>query len=140
VSPTNSPVLLQQGLSRLKSYLNLAEANKGEPALYDALRTASIQAFEYCYALALKAIERELEGRMAAEILEGFNFRTFIRAAWEAGLVERLEDWDRFRELRNTTSHTYDDAKAAMVFAALPDFARAVKHLLARMEERADAH
>lgn len=135
----NSPKPLRLALSRLEKHLRLAETEGHTPDLQDALRTACIQSFEYCYALALKAIERELDGRMSPEELAGLNFRTFIRAAWETGLVESLETWDRFRELRNITSHTYDDAKAALVYAALPQFVGAVTLLLVRMEERAHA-
>ena len=46
-----------------------------------------------------------------------------------------------YRDKRNITSHTYNEAKAIAVAAVVPDFARDVQSLLRRLRARgADAN
>ena len=47
-----------------------------------------------------------------------------------------MEAWFLYRAKRNLTTHTYNQATAEEVFAALPGFARDAQDLLQRIEER----
>lgn len=134
---------LRDALQHLETNIGLVSSSLVEesPALRETFRTASIKSFEYCYSFSLKLIKRRLEERATEpELIEEASFRTFIRSAWEVGLVHDLEEWDQFRKLRNDTAHTYDVKKAEEVFQHLPTFVDAVKFLLAGLEAPADAH
>lgn len=133
---------LRDALGHLETHLGLVSSSlgKADPALALAFRTAAIKSFEYCYGLSLKAIERAVTDRSATpETVEAANFRTLIRMAWELGLVADREQWLVFRDHRNITAHTYDERKAASVVAVLPEFIRATRDVLERLEAHADA-
>ena len=64
-----------------------------------------------------------------------------IRTGWEQGLVrESWPVWEKFRKLRNVTSHTYDREKAMAAAAQVPAFLDEAEHLAERLQARlADA-
>jgi uncharacterized protein with HEPN domain len=65
------------------------------------------------------------------------TFPTLIRTGFEQGLVASdWTAWRTWREMRNITSHTYDEAKAIQVAAAIPGFLAEARALLARLEAR----
>lgn len=132
---------LRQALEQLETSLGLTQSKlaDADPRLTQVFQTAAIKSFEYCYALAIKLIERRLKERLNPDAVAEFSFRSLIRAAQEADLVADLEQWDEFRELRNTTAHTYDQAKARKVMDTLPAFLTAVKRLLTRVEAQEHA-
>lgn len=102
----------------------------------EELRDACIQRFEYTFELCWKMLKRQLEQELPnpAEI-DGFSYRHLFRVGAERGLVQDVEAWFDYRERRNITSHTYDEAKAARVFEALPAFAEHAEELLVRLKE-----
>lgn len=116
---------LDQGLAR----------HRADPA-DDQLRDGLIQRFEFTYDLAHKMLRRALEAASAnPEEIDRTSFPTLIRTGFEQGLL--ASDWARWRlwrEMRNITSHTYDEAKALQVAAAIPDFLPEAKELLRRLE------
>lgn len=105
----------------------------------DQLRDGLIQRFEFTYDLSHKLLRRAVEQAAAnpAEI-DRMSFPTLIRTASEQGLVAGdWAVWRTYREMRNITSHTYDEAKARQVTAAIPDFLAEAQALLARLEAAA---
>jgi nucleotidyltransferase substrate binding protein (TIGR01987 family) len=103
----------------------------------ELLRDGAIQRFEYSYELAWKSMRRVLEAEAAyPEEVDALPFRDVIRLGAEKGIIENPEDWFSFREERNISSHTYDEAKAAAVYAMARRFAPAARILLARLEVR----
>jgi hypothetical protein len=52
--------------------------------------------------------------------------------------VNDVEAWFDYRELRNITSHTYNEEKAAKVFEAIPAFADHATELLGQLTSRSD--
>lgn len=97
-------------------------------------RSAAIQAFEYTYELAIKMLKRHLREFESDEIIQQSQYRDLIRMGAIHGLVEEPTEWFRFRELRNLTSHTYDESKASEVAAHLDDFLRATDRMLDAFE------
>lgn len=100
------------------------------------LRDGLIQRFEFTYDLAHKMLRRAVEAAAAnpAEV-DRMSFPTLIRTGWEQGLL--ASDWTRWRlwrEMRNITSHTYDEAKALQVAAGIPEFLTEARALLVRLE------
>jgi len=115
-------------------YLNSAMARE-DPALHKQFRAAAIQAFEFCYELTVKMLRRQLEQIAANPVqLRELAFLDFIRVAAEAGLVSAIEPIRIYREMRNITSHTYDETKAEIVVAELPSFLQNARGILADME------
>jgi nucleotidyltransferase substrate binding protein (TIGR01987 family) len=103
----------------------------------EELRDACIQRFEYTFELSWKMLARRLERDMAdAQSVDAMSFRELMRTGGERGLVRDVEAWMTFRDKRNTTSHTYNAAKAADVAAILPHFAEEAQALLAQLEAR----
>ena len=101
------------------------------------LRDAVIQRFEYSYDLCWKMMKRriELDAPNPAEI-DRLSYRDLFRDAAEKGLVEDVQAWMVFRDQRNITSHTYDEAKAAAVYKTAIEFLPKAQALLARLEGR----
>jgi nucleotidyltransferase substrate binding protein (TIGR01987 family) len=100
------------------------------------IRDACIQRFEYSYKLAHKMLRRFLEAAEPAGVRE-LSFPNLIRLGYQRGLLAQSWDvWMEFREARNATSHTYDEAKAAGVVAKIPAFAAAARFMATQI----DAH
>jgi len=98
------------------------------------IRDASIQRFEYTYELCVKSFRRQLEvmSDSPAE-LDALGYRDMICVGVERDLIIAEADWFRYRELRNTTAHVYDPAKAAQVSAKLPLFLHDAEALLGKL-------
>ncbi len=112
-----------------------------DPALKLHLRAAAIQAFEFTYELSFKMIKRHLE--QASENpsqYDEMSFKAIMREAFRRGLVQsELSIWEEYRRLRGTTSHTYSEDKARVVFESVPDFLREAGYLRDRLQQRNDS-
>ena len=68
------------------------------------------------------------------------SFPELVRTGVEQGLVAgQWADWRTYREMRNITSHTYDEAKALQVAQAIPGFLEETRALLERLQNRSAA-
>lgn len=126
---------LANAVARLREGLGRHQAAPADEQLRDGL----IQRFEFTYDLAHKMIRRALEKAAAVpEEVDRMTFPTLIRTASEQGLLAGdWTSWRTFREMRNITSHTYDEAKARQVAEAIPAFLREAGELLVRLERLA---
>lgn len=123
---------LDKAINSLKRALD----RTNDAAEDEELRDACILRFEYTFELCWKMLKRQLELDLPSPAeVDGFSYRQIFRTAAERGLVEDVEAWFDYRERRNITSHTYDEAKAARVFEALPAFAGHAEELLARLNK-----
>lgn len=103
----------------------------------EELRDACIQRFEYTFELSWKMLARRLERDLPdAQSVDAMSFRDLMRSGGERGLVRDVAAWMAFRDKRNTTSHTYNAAKAADVAAVIPAFAEHAQELLAQLQAR----
>lgn len=88
------------------------------------LRNSVIQCFEFTYELSWKMLKRHLEATSASPAdLDQAHFQDLIREGNVRGLLR--SDWLRwktYRQARNDSGHTCNQAKAEMVFAMAPDF------------------
>lgn len=124
---------LEKALAALERGLLRATAAPDD----EELRDACIQRFEFTFELAWKMLKRRLERDLPnAQSVDAMSYRVLIRTGAEQGLLENVEAWFVYREKRNMTSHTYDAAKAAEVFRALPAFQDDVRILLSRLQQR----
>lgn len=74
-------------------------------------RTALIQAFEFTFELAWKAMRDRLEAAGDARF-ETVNPRETIAAAFDNGYFKKTEPWAEALKMRNTSSHAYDETFA----------------------------
>lgn len=116
---------LDEGLARYR--LDIADTQ---------IRDGLIQRFEFTYDLAHKSLRRALEAAAAnPDAIDRLGFPDLIRTASEQGLVQGgWPDWRTYREMRNITSHTYDEAKALQVTEAIPSFLIEARALLERLQ------
>lgn len=108
------------------------------PQLQIHMRAGAIQAFEFTYELCHKMLKRYLQNtEPSSEIIEGMDFETLIRTGNERGLL--LSDvaiWKSYRAKRGTTSHTYNEEKAEVVFENIPFFLKEANYLLKVLKEK----
>lgn len=102
------------------------------------VKDACIQRFEYTYELAHKLLKRQLEAMSAnPSEIDQMSFADMIRSGAERGLLANgWDEWRRFRDARNATSHAYNEQKANEVFVRIPAFRDEAAFLLARLAER----
>lgn len=101
-------------------------------------RDSMIQRFEYTYSISLKMIKRYFKtGAFVFDNIESMTFNEMIRQANKMGLLKtNLEKWDNYRQKRNLTSHTYDEAVAIEVVSIIEDFANEAEFLYNRLKEK----
>ena len=122
---------LRNALSQLnEAVVFWQDLAQGDP-LKPHLRSAVIQSFEFTYELSLRTLRRVLVERSeSADLIRDLSFSDLIRSALGAGLPTDLLAWRRWRELRNSTSHTYDEERAQAVAIEVPEFAAQITDLL----------
>jgi len=103
----------------------------------DMLRDSVIQRFEYTYELCWKMLKRRLEMDVPSpEFIDGMSFREMIREGAERGMIDNPLAWFEYRQKRNLTTHTYDEAVAKDVYLAAVAFASDAEALLAALMQR----
>ena len=99
------------------------------------LRSAVIQSFEFTYELSVRLVRRVLiERAEAADRVADLSFNDLLRGASDAGLMFDAAPWREWREMRNATSHAYDEAKAQALAGRASVFAADAAALLAALE------
>lgn len=111
-------------LKRIRFEQRFANFNKAYAAFESILaedtehnmvpRTALIQAFEFTFELAWKAMGDRLEATGDARF-ETINPRETITAAFDNGYFKKTEPWAEALKMRNTSSHAYDEAFAVIL-------------------------
>ena len=101
------------------------------------IRDGLIQRFEFTYDLAHKMLRRQLESVSAnPEQVDRLSFADLIRSVTEQGLIKsNWSEWRTWREMRNITSHTYDEAKARQVVDGIPAFLAEAQDLAERSQQ-----
>ena len=104
----------------------------------DVIRDSMIQRFEYTYSLSLKMIKRYFKiSAFEKENIDGMTFNEMVRAANRMDILRsNLEKWDEFRQIRNMTSHTYDEEIAQKVVEIIPDFKVEAEFLLSKLKDK----
>jgi hypothetical protein len=78
-----------------------------------------------------------IERSGSAEQVTDLSFNDMLRTAADAGLLTDQAAWRTWRELRNATSHAYDEVKAQQVAEGAEHFQADARDLLAAMERAA---
>lgn len=101
-----------KALSQLREAVQLAQ----ERPLSKLEQQGLIQAFELTHELAWNTLRDFLEGRGVQNL---YGSKDTTRQAFKAGLIGNGETWMGMINSRNLTSHTYDEATAAQIAAAI---------------------
>ena len=111
---------LENAEKKLKEMLLRYEKESDDEAVRDSV----IQRFEFTYSIALKTLRKYfIERAFVLEEVNQMSFNEMIRTASQLNLlVSNLEKWTVYREMRNMTSHTYDEEIALQVVGIIPDF------------------
>lgn len=105
--------------------------------LKEQFRAAVIQAFEYTYELGIKMIKRQLAQIVPTPSeLKEMNFMDLIRLAQESGIVKEALPFRTYREMRNITSHTYDEDKAEAILSITDAFLQDMQYVLSELKRR----
>ncbi|MDO4450212.1 MAG: nucleotidyltransferase substrate binding protein [Moraxella sp.] len=104
----------------------------------EQIRDGLIQRFEFTYELSHKILKRYLETiSPTPDVIDKMAFSDMIRTANEYGLLcGNWSDWRVYREMRNLTSHSYNEQKALQVVANIPKFLTEVEFLLNELTKR----
>lgn len=124
---------LRQALSSLEDGLDVVRDatwfNQQSEKVRNTLVAGVIQNFEFVYEISTRMLRRRLEmDALNPSEVDFANFRDVLRIAAEKGLIRDVPAWFGYRQMRNTTAHTYDHHKARQVYEgtlAFVDDARA---------------
>ena len=102
------------------------------------VRDSVIQRFEYTYELSIKMLKRYLESISSSKNeIDMMSFNDIIRKANIKGLLNgNLETWQKYREMRNITSHTYEEEKALEVISIVNNFLYDSEFLLNNLKKK----
>lgn len=125
---------LENAHKRLCDVLKIFVENEND----DIVRDSVIQRFEFTYSIALKTLKKYFEGvAFVMEDVQQMTFNQVIRVANQLDLLHfELDKWTEFRQMRNLTSHTYDEEVARKVVAVVPDFCEEVGYLLKQLRSK----
>ncbi|MCI5889458.1 MAG: nucleotidyltransferase substrate binding protein [Brachyspira sp.] len=125
---------LENAHKRLGDVLKIFVENEND----DIVRDSVIQRFEFTYSIALKTLKKYFEGvAFVMEDVQQMTFNQVIRVANKLDLLHfELDKWTEFRQMRNLTSHTYDEEVARKVVAVIPDFCEEVGYLLKQLRSK----
>ncbi len=127
---------LDKALASLERAIKRSKSDPDDEEVRDAV----IQRFEYTYELCWKMLKRQLEAEAPnPSVIDTLSFRDLLREAAERGILKDVERWMDYREMRNITSHTYDDRKAREVYRAAVEFYDNARALLNSLKKRYDA-
>lgn len=125
---------LERAVARLEAGLERWRRSPDDEQLRDGL----IQRFEFTYELAHRLLRRYLASIAASpEEITRLPFPDLIRTASEQDLL--LHDWATwrgYREMRDKTSHSYDERVAVQVVAGIPAFLEEARVLCRNLKQR----
>lgn len=125
--------VLENSVYRLKEVVEKYKENEKDTIVRDSL----IQRFEFTYSISLKLLRRYfMERAFFVDDINSLSFNDMVRTATRLGLLKSdLEMWTKYREMRNLTSHTYDEEVALKVAKIVPCFYEEALYLLKKFKD-----
>lgn len=123
---------LENSLQRLGEVVEIYKKNPQDTIVRDSL----IQRFEFTYFITLKTLRKYfIERAFIVDDVNKLSFNEMVRTAMQLNLLRSdLAKWTEFREMRNLTSHTYDENVALKVSGIVPDFYEEITYLLKELK------
>ena len=130
--------MITEPLEKALATLNEAWAEYQKDLSNKFVRDSVTQRFEYTFELSHKILRRFLSETESsrAEISE-MLFNELIRLGCKRGLLlNDLDTWDKYRKLRNITSHNYDETNVENIALIIPVFIEEIDYELAKIREK----
>ena len=125
-----------------KAYAALERTIKSEAIIGEDLREiyrmAAIKNFELCFELSWKAMQRWLLKEEKSLEMKIRSKKDLFRDVYGYGLVTDSNKWIEFLDMRNDTSHSYDDITAEEVFVSIKEFYEEITYFIEKLEEILD--
>ena len=123
---------LENFLQRLGEVVEIYKKNPPDTLVRDSL----ILRFEFTYSITLKTLRKYfIERAFIVDDVNKLSFNEMVRTAMQLNLLKSdLAKWTEFREMRNLTSHTYDENVALKVSGIVPDFYEEITYLLKELK------
>lgn len=102
----------RKALAQLQAAITLSQQRPLSPLEEQGL----IQAFEFTHETAWNTVKEFLEGRGVKNI---YGSRDVTRQACQTGLIKNGETWMKIMEIRNLTTHTYNEEIARKIATAI---------------------
>lgn len=127
---------LEKALATLKEAWTEYQKNMSNTFVRDSV----IQRFEYTFEISHKILRRFLsEAESSRAEISELLFNDLIRLGCKRGLLlNDLETWNKYRKLRNLTSHNYDEFNTEYIIAIIPIFIEEIDYELLKIKEKAN--
>lgn len=112
-----------------KEILDLAKDAKGKNKII--YRDSAIKRFEFCVDLAWKSMKDVLEQKYG---VKSSAPKPIVKEAFLHGLISSDAEWLEIIDMRNLTSHTYDEDGVNKIFSGLPAVRGRFEELLKALE------
>ncbi|MBI5526745.1 MAG: nucleotidyltransferase substrate binding protein [Deltaproteobacteria bacterium] len=132
---------LRKSIEALERSTNAAAANMDTLSedLRETVRAGVIQPFEVAYEQCWKFIQRWLrENRISEDADHPRTRKELFRMAARHGLIADPTPWFEYGEVRNETTHTYDEEQAAAAYETAKKFIVDARDLFARLDSKND--
>ena len=123
---------LENSLQRLGEVVEIYKKNPQDTIVRDSL----IQRFEFTYSITLKTLRKYfIERAFIVDDVNKLSFNEMVRTAMQLNLLKSdLAKWTEFREMRNLTSHTYDENVALKVSGIVHYFYEEITYLFKELK------
>lgn len=119
-------------LDNFKRALKTLDEAMIRPPANELERDGIIQRFEYCIEISWSSAKKVLEFQEIQIDTPRNVFREMARIGW----ISNPEDWIKFLEARNKTSHLYHEEVAKELFDLVPLLQKSAHQLLNVLEEK----
>ena len=110
----------------------LDRTGKANPLDRAVFRDSAIQRFEIAFDICWKMLKEILRNDHGIECASP---KKCFQEAFKQGIIEQDEMWIKMTDMRNETSHAYNEAFAEMVFGQLPEVIAAFEKLLWKLKK-----
>lgn len=102
------------------------------------IRDSAIQRFEYTFEFTVKFIRRYIEQNYSnISNYDSNNFRDVIRTALQLNIISKsFDDWIKYRDARNKTSHGYNEKAAEEVYLVSKEFLSEAKFVYGSLKQK----
>lgn len=132
---------LKQAVTSLGNALRVASAERlsAMPEEQQKVMIAGvIKNFDFTYELCWKFMKRWLKDNMGKTEVEGVSRRELFRLGGASNLIADIDQWMKYHDARNETSHTYDQDTARKIYEISKTFFKDAEKLLVTLEKKND--
>ena len=103
--------------------------NQKDEKLQSYIKDSCIKRFEYTYETSKKIMNKFLK-KEYDKTEKDLSINNIFREMYGLNLIENFEHWAEYRELRNLTSHEYNDKNTYKIIEVIPRFIKDVEFLI----------